>query len=84
MNDDTWKDSYDAWKTTEPYDPENEPAPEVETIDCSECGHVVSVDGTETAPPPVKIGAWWYCASCSEVILCLDRLDDSDFDGSRE
>ena len=68
----------------EPYDPEAEDAPDVETIDCSECGHVVPVAGTDTEPEPVQIGDWWYCHDCAEMMLCVDRFDDADFDGERE
>ena len=45
MNEDTWRDSYDHWLTTDPRDADPPDVDDLETVVCGTCGTEFDAEG---------------------------------------
>lgn len=65
------------YRLDEPFNPDNEDAPEVERVVCSQCDGVIPADGVYWTQDGQD-----FCEDC--FLPKPDPFDDVDFDGSRE
>ncbi len=72
--------SYDHWKQTEPFNPDNE-SDDYERVHCDQCDELI-IDG---APENERIGHGYYCPKCAgekKAALAADVARD-DFNERR-